>query len=385
VRGYITKRGKGYRVEIHLGYDPDGKRLRHRKTLSTKKAAEKYLRSKLGELETEGVLREKSLDTFLAYLERWLEVCAKQRVRQRTFESYQASVQRYVTKHPIAQQPISTITPHDIQSLYGQMQANGVGPSGVRKLHAVVRQALDQAVKWRELGNNPALSVDLPKMKKNREMKVIAPADFPKFASAALEEPRLGVLFVLALVTGMRPGEYLGLQWADFTDDLRKVTINRVLVRPNKVVEGEPSWRFEAPKTKKSRRTLALDQTLLKYLKQHKAQQNTEKLAAGEAYDDFGLVFANELGGPLFLCNLRNRALKRILKKAGLDKGITMYSLRHSAASALVKDRENLKIISSFLGHSSIRLTADVYSHVTDDMLEEAAGKLDRRLLGDGS
>lgn len=94
MRGYITKRGKGYRVEIHLGYDPDGKRLRHRKTLSTKKAAEKYLRSKLGELETEGVLREKSLDTLLAYLEPWLEVCAKQRVRQRTFESYQASVQR---------------------------------------------------------------------------------------------------------------------------------------------------------------------------------------------------------------------------------------------------------------------------------------------------
>ncbi len=384
MRGYITKRGKGYRVEIHLGYDPDGKRLRHRKTLSTKKAAEKYLRSKLEELETDGVIRNKSLDTLWAFLQRWLDVCAKQRVRKRTFEAYQATARRYVEDHPIGRQPISTITPNDIQELYSELQARGVGPAGVRKLHAVIRQSLDQAVKWREFGSNPALSVDLPKLKKNREMKVIAPGEFPQFAAAALEEPRLGVLFVLALVTGMRPGEYLGLQWDDFSSDFRKVTINRVLVRPNKVKEDEPRWRFEAPKTKKSRRTLALDQALLKHLKRHRAQQNAEKLLAGEAYEDNGLVFANELGGPLFLCNLRNRNLKRILKKAGLDESITMYALRHSAATALVKDRESLKVVSSMLGHSSIRLTADIYSHVTDDMLEEAAGKLGRRLLGEG-
>lgn len=384
MRGYITKRGKGYRVEIHLGYGPDGKRLRHRKTLSTKKAAEKYLRSKLEELETDGVIRNKSLDTLWAFLIRWLDVCAKQRVRQRTFEAYQGTVRRYVEKHPIGKQPISTITPNDIQDLYSELQGRGVGPAGVRKLHAVIRQSLDQAVKWRELGSNPALSVDLPKLKKNREMKVIAPADFPKFASAALEEPRLGVLFVLALVTGMRPGEYLGLQWSDFSTDFLKVTINRVLVRPNKVKEGEPRWRFEAPKTKKSRRTLALDRTMIKHLRQHRAQQNAERLLAGEAYDDHDLVFANELGGPLFLCNLRNRTLKKILRRAGLDKGITMYSLRHSAATALVKERESLKVVSAMLGHASIRLTADVYSHVTDDMLEEAAGKLGRRLLGEG-
>ena len=383
MRGYITKRGKGYRVEIHLGYGPDGKRLRHRKTFSTKKAAEKYLRSKLEELETEGVIRTKSLDTLWAFLERWLEVCAKQRVRLRTYEAYVGTARRYLGKHKLGRQPISSITPNDIQSLYSELQANGVGPAGVRKLHAVIRQALDQAVKWRELGSNPALSVDLPKLKKNREMKLVAPADFPKFASAALEEPRLGVLFVFALLTGMRPGEYLGLRWSDFNEDFRKVTIQRTLVRTRKVTEETKAWRFEAPKTKRSRRTLALDTVLVKHLKRHRAHQNSEKLLAGEAYDDFGLVFANELGGPLYLCNLRNRNLKKILKRAGLHEGITMYALRHSAATALVKERESLKVVSAMLGHASIRLTADVYSHVTDDMLEEAAGKLGKRLIGD--
>ena len=88
MRGYITKRASGYRVEIHLGYAPDGKRLRHRKTLSTKKAAEKYLRTKLEELETEGSLRTRTLETLETFMQRWLEVCARPRVRQRTFEDY---------------------------------------------------------------------------------------------------------------------------------------------------------------------------------------------------------------------------------------------------------------------------------------------------------
>ena len=382
MRGYITKRGQSYRVEIHLGYSPDGKRLRHRKTLSTKKAAEKYLRTKLGELETEGSIRTRSLDTFHALLTRWLDVCASQRVREKTLENYQGSVRRYVADHPIGRQPVSSITPADIQTLYSEMLERGVGPHGVRKLHAVIRQALDQAVKWREIPANPALSVDLPKAKKNREMRLIAPADFPKFVAAALEEKRNGVLWVLALSTGMRPEEYLALTWADFHKDFQKVTVNRVLVRPVKVKEGKPRWTFEAPKTKKSRRTLALDPQLGKLMKAQRAQQNQEKLKAGPAYDDHGLVFANELGGPLYLANLRNRELKRILKRAGLDEKITPYCLRHSVATSLLKDRESIKVVSSVLGHASIRLTADVYSHVTDDMLEEAAGKLGRRLFG---
>ena len=94
MRGYITKRGRGYRVEIHLGYGPDGKRIRHRKTLSTKKAAEKYLRTKLDELEAEGAIRVRTLESFHSLLLRWLEVCASKRVREKTLEHYQGSVRR---------------------------------------------------------------------------------------------------------------------------------------------------------------------------------------------------------------------------------------------------------------------------------------------------
>ncbi len=381
MRGHITKRGSAYRVEIHLGFDNNGKRVRHRKTLSTRKAAEKYLRDKLDEFETEGSIRARNLETLEDFLTRWLRVAAKQRVRQRTFEEYCANVERYVGGTALGKKLLTTVTPTDIQELYAAITARGTGPYAVRKLHAILRQALQQAVKWRELSQNPALFVDLPRITRKRELRVLHSTDLARFVQAALQEDRLGPMWVLALATGMRPEEYLGLFWTDFSLDFRKVTVNRALVRFTRKVEGEPRWRFEPPKTDKSRRTLALEPEMADLLRQHRDQQDREKEYAGSAYDDLGLVFANELGGPLHLDNLRARNFKRVLKRAGLPTNLPVYSLRHSAASALLKDRESLKVVSELLGHASIRLTGDIYSHVTDDMLEEASAKLGKRMF----
>ncbi|MBI3927910.1 MAG: site-specific integrase [Armatimonadetes bacterium] len=382
MRGHVERRGRGYRVTIHIGYAEDGTILRHRKTLSSKKSADKYLRDKLAELETEGSIRARNLETFEQFIARWLEVCGKQRVRQRTFEDYSWVVGRHVNGTELGRQPLTSVTPLDIQERYSAMMAAGTGPHGVRKLHAVIRQALQQAVRWRELGVNPALSVDLPRIKRKPELRLLAADEFPRFLAAVVEEVRLAALWVLALATGMRPEEYLGLKWDDFSPTLRKVTIVRVLVRPLKVIRGKPTWYFEAPKTEKSRRTLTLDPPVVLLLKQHRAQQAAEKLAAGPAYQDYGLVFATELGEPVRSDNLRKRNLKRILKRAGLPENLTLYSMRHSAATALLKDRESLKVVSELLGHSTIRLTGDIYSHVTDDLLEEAASKLTARIFG---
>ncbi len=385
MRGYIRKRGNGYRVEIHIGYDSSGKRLRHMQTLSNKKAAEKYLRQKLDELETEGSIRNRSVETLETLLKRWLDSSAKHRIRQRTFEEYQWVVDRYFTGSALGRQPVATITPADIQQKYGEMIASGTGPHGVRKAHTVVRQALQAAVKWREISVNPALSVELPKVKREREMRIIEAADLNAFVSAALQEERHAALWVLAASTGMRPEEYLGLTWADLGPGYRSLTIQRVLVRPKKVVKGQPNWRFESPKTVKSRRTLALEPEMAELLVSHKIQQDKEKASAGSGYEDNGLVFATTIGTPENSANLRNRGLKRILRRAGLREDLTLYSLRHSAATALLKDRENLRIVADMLGHSTTRLTADLYSHVTFDMLEEASAKLGRRLFGEKS
>lgn len=383
MRGYIRKRGKGYRVEIHIGYDPNGKRLRHMQTLSNKKAAQKYLRQKLDELETEGTVRSRTVESLQDLLHRWLDSSAKHRVRQRTFEEYQWVVERYFQGSPLGRQPVATITPADIQQRYGEMIADGTGPHGVRKAHTVLRQSLQAAVKWREISVNPALSVELPKVKRKREMRIIEAKDLQGFVAAALEEDRLAALWVLAASTGMRPEEYLGLTWPDLGPGYRSLTIQRVLVRPKKAVKGERNWRFESPKTEKSRRTLALTSEMAELLAAHKTEQEAEKTKAGSGYEDNALVFATTIGSPINSTNLRNRGLKRILRRAGLREDITLYSLRHSAATSLLKDRENLRIVADMLGHSTTRLTADLYSHVTYDMLEEASAKLGRRLFGE--
>lgn len=388
MRGYIRKRGKSYRVEIHIGYGPDGKRLRHMKTLSTRKAAEKYLRTKLDELETEGGIRRRNLETLEAYLKRWLQAAAKPRLRQRTFEDYQETLRRHIFDSQLGRKALTAVTPSDIQVFYGELLARiqkegrGSGVSSVKKLHAVLRNALGQAVKWRDLPQNPAIYVDLPREQKKRDKPILASSDFPAFIQAALQEDRLGVMWVLALATGARPEEYLALKWPDFSDNLRQVTIQRALIRPRKVDPGQPLWWFEEPKTAQSRRTLILETEVTGLLKQHRAQQAEEKLAAGEAYEDHGLVFCNELGGPLHQTNLSQRVFKRVVRRAGLSEELTPYSLRHSAATSLLKDREALKIVADMLGHAGIRLAADTYSHVTPDMLEEAAGKLAKRMFG---
>lgn len=153
-------------------------------------------------------------------------------------------------------------------------------------------------------------------------------------------------------------------------------------MRPRKLREGQPAWRFEEPKTRRSRRTVVLEQEVVNLLADHRARQDDEKAAAGSAYEDIGLVFCDELGRPLRQDSLARNNFKRILRRAGLPEQLSPYSLRHAAATALLKKRESLKIVSEMLGHASIRLTADTYSHVCHDMLAQAASKLDEVMFG---
>lgn len=388
MRGYIRKRGKSYRVEIHIGYGPDGTRLRHSETLSTKKAAEVYLRNALEQLETEGTIRTRNVETLEAYLKRWLDVAAKPRLRQRTFENYTESLERHIFGTPLGRTPLATVGPSDIQGHYGLILAQiaasgrGTGATSIKNLHAVLRSALNQAVKWREIPQNPAVFVDLPRVQR-REKRVLKSDEFPIFIKAALEEERNGVLWICALASGARPEEYLAWQWADVEWRACEITTVRALVRPLKRREGEPAWRFEPVKTDRGRRVIALDEEVMLLLRRHQAQQAEEKLAAGAAYEDLGLIFCNELGGPLHLHNLSQRVFKRIIERAGLNPELTPYSLRHSCATGLLALGEDIGQVSNMLGHASSFFTFDTY--VARRPLRGAAGKMGRALFGDPS
>lgn len=385
-RGYIRERvlkdgEKRYRVEMTLGVDATtGKKKRHSKTFKTPTAAQVYLTAKLAEKDGKGYVAVASKGSLSAYMNQWLEI-VKDRVRPRTHEDYAAIVRRYVHGSDIGYQRLAELRTIHLQVHYRKVLEDTGHPT-IKKLHAVLRSALNDAVCWDEIPFNPALSVKLPKRAKKAEREILDSVDFPAFIQAALQENRLGVMWVLGLATGMRPGEYLGLKWPDFDQSLRQLTVYRTLVRPYKVKDGEPPWRFENPKTKKSSRSIPIESEMTFLLRQHRAQQNEERLAAGAAYAKHDLVFATELGEPLHYTNLAQRNFKRILERAGINPKLSPYSLRHGAATALVRARESLKIVSELLGHSSITLTADTYSHVSHDMLEGAAGVLSQAMFG---
>lgn len=370
--GQIVSRGENkWLVRVHVGRNEiTGKRHYYNKTIrGTKKDAQKFLNSKLREIDL-GVFVEPATDSLDAYLDKWLHSSAKPRLKERTYNDYVALLLRYVRK-PLGAIKLINVQPLDIQSLYSNMFDAGLSPRVIRYTHAVLSSALKQAVQWGMLTRNPAQLVRLPKIKR-REMNSMSPEDVTKFL-VALEGTRYSILFAFAVATGMRPEEYFGLQWRDVNWDEGIVSVQRVLIW-----RKGGGWCFEEPKTSQSRRTIPLPASIAIQLKRHKIIQAQERLKWGSEYQNNELVFATDLGSPLSIQNLTARHFKPALKRAGLNTSIRLYDLRHTCATLLLLAGENPKVVSERLGHATIILTLDTYSHVLPSMQRGAAEKLER-------
>lgn len=248
----------------------------------------------------------------------------------------------------------------------------GLSPRTVRQAHAVLHSALDQALKWGMVLRNVTELVELPRQTK-REMHCLSPEEARRFLEAA-KGTRWEALFSLMLTTGLRPGEALGLRWTDVDLDNSRLHVQRTLVR----VPGQRGWRLEEPKTNRSRRVVPLPKNVVQDLKAHRKRQLEEKLRATD-YIDHGFVFAASNGEPLSERNLV-RSFKPLLNKAGLPD-IRLYDLRHTCATLLLSAGENPKIVSERLGHASVTLTLDTYSHVLPTIQEAATRKLEDMLF----
>jgi integrase len=310
-----------------------------------------------------------------AYFDKWLDAAARPRLSQRTYDDYEDLLARYV-RPAIGGKKLSEIRPLEVQALYSNMQERGLSPRTVRYTHAVLNSAFKQAVKWGLLARNPASMVELPKQTK-KEMQAFSPEDAIRFLEAANED-RWSVLFNLALATGMRPEEYLALKWSDISFDSGIVIVQRTLCWNRK----GGGWYFGEPKTTRSRRSIHIPRPILQWLLEHKDQQAEERLKAATNYQQLDLVFATNDGGPLMIQNLMRRHFKPILKRAELPDSIRLYDLRHSCATLLLAANENPKVVSERLGHASITLTLDTYSHVLPSMQQAATDKIENLLFG---
>jgi len=363
--GSIIERGKNkYLVRIYMGLGPNGKRQYHNKTIhGNKKDAEKYRNKVLREKDTQTFV-EPTRQFYSEYLDTWLETAVKIRVRERTYRDYSEKVRLYI-KPFLGDIRLPDLAPEHIQALYNDMLESGKSARTVRLTHTILKNALTQAVKWGKITRNPAELVEQPRQDR-KEMKCLTPDQAAKFMEVAIYSP-WKAFFSLLLASGMRPGEALGLKWTDIDFEKKRVTVNRSLTR-----KKGGGYELQEPKTARSRRTIPLPATVIGDLRDHKQEQKVVKID--------GFVFAAENGEPMSDKNLFRRHFKPLLKEAGLP-GIRLYDLRHSCATLLLAAGENPKVVSERLGHASITLTLDTYSHVLPDMQEAAAEKLEGLLF----
>jgi integrase len=373
--GQLIQRGpRSWLVRTYLGRHPDtGKRRYHNRTVhGSKKDAERYLLAALRERDL-GSFVEGTRLTVSEYFDQWLASAARGRVRERTYRDYTAVVKRYV-RPTLGARRLIQLRPLEIQGLYAQLQERGLSARTIRYLHAILSAALRQAVKWRLLAQSPTAFVDLPR-RKRAEPRILMGEEVTLFLTAAAAD-RFSIVFTFALATGMRPGEYLALRWADLDLDHGRVVVVRA------VVWQAGTWSFTEPKTSRSRRSIPLPPSVVRLLREHRRLQAAERLVAGPRYRNLDLVFATETGTPIDLRNLSQRHFKAVLKAAGLPATIRLYDLRHTSATLLLTAGVHPKVVSERLGHATITLTLDTYSHVLPTIQQGAADRLEEALFG---
>ncbi len=368
--GQIIKRSdRTWLVRIFTGRDAKGKRRYFNKTIhGTKKDAEKYLTAKQREKDL-GVFVEPAAMPVNEYLDKWLETAARPRLRERTLVDYTDKLKRYV-RPAVGEKKLCDVRPLDIQRFYGELQERGLSARTIRYTHAILSSAFKQAIKWHMLARNPCEAVELPRMVR-REMHAFSPEEAARF-QAATQEDEYGSVLIFALATGMRPEEYLALKWSDLDLEKGAATVQRTLV-----FRKGGGWYFGEPKTSRSRRTVPFPASVLRSLVEHRRRQMEARLKAGAHYQNSDLVFATGEGTPINLRNLTQRHFQPALLRAGLPLKFRLYDLRHSCATLLMIVGENPKVVSERLGHASIVLTLDTYSHVLPSMQQAATEKLE--------
>ena len=368
MRGQLVEKSKGVWMIRIQRRNADGSRASSSEIVrGTKTDAHKRLTHKLREFDT-SMAGFQPKQTINEYLDYWLETVAKPRLRKRTFIEYREILRLHV-RVPLGQIQLTELAAAHVQQLYSKLQTEKhLSARRVRYVHAILSSSLRKATELDLITRNVAKLVQLPKQVR-KEMDVMDNEECQSFLNA-LNGERLATMFSFALSTGLRPGEYLALQWKDIDLDHGVATVRRAVVR----LKGE-QWQFTPPKTRGSSRPISLPTNLIAELRNHRRRQQEERLKLGPAWQDHDLVFPSEVGTPLTQSNI-TQVYKKVLVRAGLRRTLRLYDLRHTHATLLLTAGIHPKVVSERLGHSTIALTLDIYSHVLPSMQAEAAERL---------
>jgi integrase len=408
-RKRTTKNGvtKFWFAQVYVGRHPGTKKPQLlSKTFATEKEAKVWVRAQ-ETLKDKGTPPSVTKQTFADYLRDWLKV-HKGQTRAVTIYSYESMLRRWIFEPPkgtplLGSIQLKVLTTSMFSELYAQMREQDISPRGCQYLHAIVHKAFEDAIEAGLLSTNPAQRAKVPKQdhSKDDDDSVVQALDQQQtvaFLRESKSEPRYSALFHVLALGGLRPCEAFALKWPDIDFEAGKVRVTQSLSRIGLDRKLHPlGWILTKPKTKGSRRTVSLPPVAIGELKAWRTLHKRERFALGEEWQDFDFVFVNELGGPLDLTTVSKRAFNRVMKRAGLgeygpepvqkgkgppkqrpfDPCITIYGLRHTFATSLLAGGVPLKIVSEALGHASITLTANTYSHVIGDMGQVGADALE--------
>jgi integrase len=323
-------------------------------------------------------------ETLAVFLTRWLQ-SHETRIRPSTQVEYGRIVRQYWLGTGFAanlgQQALTRLQPQDVEQRMAELLARKLSPTTVRYARGVLRRALNDGMREGILNRNVA-SLARPPRLATREMRALSPAEASRLLSGTVDDP-MGPLYAIALATGCRLGELLGLAWSDLAANGSALTVRRALAESGRIADDKGHrhtlWSLAEPKTRRSRRTIMVPKFAREALRRQKTAQAIQRLAAGTSWQDQAdLMFTDALGRPV-----RPDAVSRTFHQTAIRLGlqpIRFHDLRHSAASLMLAQGVPLKTVSETLGHASIAITADTYAHVTPDLRREAADALDRAL-----
>jgi len=353
----------GYRGAF---FGPDGKR----RWVSAKTKTECWAKLNVAMTDVDrGILPSPATLTVERYLSAWLTDSIEGKLARASHEAYKRDVHYHIIPS-LGRRKLKDLSTTDIRRFYRKKRDEGLSNRSLEYIHTTLRKALEDARNDGIITRNPTDGVRPHKTPQGaaKESEALDPIQVRALLSAASED-RWEALYVVALHTGLRRGEALGLLWEDV--DLEEATLS---VRRSLDVDGT----LKIPKNPASRRTLKLAPRALTALKAHKVRQNEERLRAGDVWKDHNLVFPNTIGRPMNAGNFYRRDFQPLMERAGLaSEGFTFHSLRHTFATTLAAKGVHPSTAQKMLGHSDIRMTLAIYTHATDEMQDAATAALE--------
>lgn len=373
----VTRNGKKYEyweARYTEGADPGtGKQVQRSITGKTQKEVAQKLKAATAAIDN-GTYTAPSKQTLGQWLDAWIETyCGS--VKPRTLEIYKTDIRVHI-KPALGAVRLEALTTQSIQAFYNALgkptkdRPEGLSPKSVKNIHGVLHKALQQAVLIGCLRFNPTDACALPR----REKKELTPFDDLQISAflKAIQGSRYETLFTVTLFTGMREGKVLGLMWDCVNFEAGTITVNKQLQLHEAV--GGGAYQLGSTKNGKGR-SITPAASVMALLKRHRAAQAAQRLRAGKLWQDTGFVFTDELGQPFAKATVY-RAFKRAAAAIGRPDA-RFHDLRHSYAVAAIRAGDDIKTVQETLGHATASFTLDVYGHVTKQMKEASAARMD--------